>query len=220
MAEPAQYAWQQLPRETDKVYQAFVVYRNLEPQERPQAGVASECTKSVSLIRRWSSQWSWVERAREWNAHQEMGRLEARIEEKQRMDEEHLKIIRAMRSKALQALAQMETETLASNMYELRNMDHRLHQVRAPRHGRARVDRGAPGEGRDPGHDRGAPQDLRPRVPGRPAAGPSGCLRPMVLRPSRPTHPPRCLRTRPSPASAAPTTPTCRPTGGNVSKPP
>jgi hypothetical protein len=121
MAEPAQYAWQQLPRETDKAYQAFVVYRNPEPQERSQAGVASECTKSVSLIRRWSSQWSWLERAREWDAHQEMRRLEARIEEKQRMDEEHLKIIRAMRSKALQALAQMETETLASNMYELRN---------------------------------------------------------------------------------------------------
>src|SRR5215213_7130755 len=42
------------------------------------------------------------------------------------------------------------------------------------------------------------PADARPQrsVP-RPAAGPSGCLRPVVLRPSRPTHPPRCLRTRP-----------------------
>jgi len=50
-----------------------------------------------------------------------MRRLEHRIEEKQRMDDEHLKIIKAARSKALQALAQMDVETLATNMYELRN---------------------------------------------------------------------------------------------------
>ena len=55
-------------------------------------------------MKRWSSQWSWVERAREWDNHQELRRLEKRVEEKQRMDEQHLKIIRAARNKGVQAL--------------------------------------------------------------------------------------------------------------------
>jgi hypothetical protein len=34
MAEPIQHSWQQLPSETDKAYEAFAIYRNLEPRER------------------------------------------------------------------------------------------------------------------------------------------------------------------------------------------
>ncbi len=121
MAEPVQYAWQQLPGETDKAYQAFVVYRNLEPKERTLSRVSSELAKSIPLVKRWSSRWDWVERVRVWDDYQEMRRLEARIAEKQRLDEQHLKIIRAMRTKALEALAQMDVADLAKNMYELRN---------------------------------------------------------------------------------------------------
>jgi hypothetical protein len=121
MAEPVQHAWQQLPGESIKAYQAFVVYRNLDPMERSLQRVVSECNKSISLIGRWSARWSWVERAQARDDFQELRRLEARIQEKQRMDEQHLKIIRAMRSKALEALAQMTPEDLAKNAYELRN---------------------------------------------------------------------------------------------------
>jgi hypothetical protein len=121
MAHPIQHAWQQLPGETDKAYQAFVVYRNLEPKERSLSRVVSELGKSIPLIKRWSSRWSWVERARECDNYQEMRRLEKRIEEKQKMDEDHLKIIRAERNKAVEALTNMDTETLANNALELRN---------------------------------------------------------------------------------------------------
>jgi hypothetical protein len=77
--------------------------------------------KSRGLIERWSARWDWVERAAAWGDHQEMRRLERRIEQKQQMDEEHLRIIRGLRNKAIQALAQMEPEELAKNLYELRN---------------------------------------------------------------------------------------------------
>jgi hypothetical protein len=120
MAKPFQCSWQQLAGESNKAYQAFGVYRDLEPKERSLARVASECTRSVSLIRRWSAQWSWVERAREWDHHQEVHRLEKLIEAKQKMDEDHLKIIRGARSKAIQALADMKPERLATNPSELR----------------------------------------------------------------------------------------------------
>jgi hypothetical protein len=52
MDEPQQYAWQQQPRETDKAYQAFVVYRNLDPKERSLSRVVSELAKSRTLLSR------------------------------------------------------------------------------------------------------------------------------------------------------------------------
>ncbi len=121
MAEPVQYSWQQLPGETDKAYEAFAVYRNLEPNERSLSRVTSELAKSIPLVKRWSSQWQWVERARDWDHYQELRILEARIQEKQQMDERHLKIIRAARNKAVEALTNMDAETLAKNACELRH---------------------------------------------------------------------------------------------------
>jgi hypothetical protein len=50
-----------------------------------------------------------------------MRRLERRIEEKQKMDEEHLEIVRDARSKAIEALAAAEVGQLASNLPELRH---------------------------------------------------------------------------------------------------
>ena len=64
MDKPQQYAWQQLPRETDKAYHAFATFRNLEPRDRSLARVVSELGKSRGLMERWSSRWSWVEGAR------------------------------------------------------------------------------------------------------------------------------------------------------------
>jgi hypothetical protein len=121
MAEPQQYAWQQLPGESPRAFQAFVIYRNTEPKERSLQRVASELAKSIPLVKRWSSRWDWVERVREWDDYQEMRRLEKLIEEKQKMDEEHLRIIRAARSKAIKALADIKPEQLATNPSELRH---------------------------------------------------------------------------------------------------
>jgi len=120
VAEPVQYPFHQLPGESIKAYQAFVVYRNLEPTERSLQRVVSELGKSRALIERWSAKWGWVERAQAWDDFQETKRLEARIEEKQKMDEIHLRIVRGMRSKAIDALAKMEPEQLAKNMQEMR----------------------------------------------------------------------------------------------------
>ena len=96
-------------------------YRNMELKERSLQRVGSELGKSRGLIERWSSQWSWVERVRDWDDHQEMRRLEKRIEEKHKIDEVHLTIIRAARTKAIKALAEMNPEQLATNPSELRH---------------------------------------------------------------------------------------------------
>ena len=80
-----------------------LVYAGVAPEERSLARVVSELGKSRALIERWSANWSWLERARIWDGYQELRRLEKRIEEKQRMDDEHLKIVRGARDKVIQA---------------------------------------------------------------------------------------------------------------------
>jgi hypothetical protein len=120
MANIHQHCWQRQPGETPKAFGAFVIYRNLDPKERSLKKVVWECNRSVSLIGRWSSQWGWVERAAEWDDYQEMRRLEARIEAKQRLDEEELRIIRAARMQVIKALTSMNPEQLAKDLKELR----------------------------------------------------------------------------------------------------
>jgi hypothetical protein len=115
MATPEQYPWQQQPNESIKAFQAFVTYRNLEPQERSLQRVASELAKSLPIIKRWSAAWDWLERAASWDDFQELRRLEARIAAKQRMDERHLKIISEAMKKVIQAVQQADPEELARN---------------------------------------------------------------------------------------------------------
>jgi hypothetical protein len=93
MSTPEQYAWQQQPDESIKAFQAFVTYRNMDPNERSLQRVVSELNKSKTLLGRWSSKFDWVERAALWDDYQELRRLEARIEYKRRMDEKHLRVI-------------------------------------------------------------------------------------------------------------------------------
>jgi len=120
MAYMMHYSWEQQPEETDKAYRAFRCYRNLEPEQRSITRVVSELNKSRTLIGRWSSRWSWVERAREWDAHLDLRRLEHLIEAKKRMDEAHLEVVMAARSKAIAALTEMDPSQLARNLGELR----------------------------------------------------------------------------------------------------
>jgi hypothetical protein len=87
MAEPQQHAWQQQPGESIRTYRAFAIFRNLEPHERSLSRVSSELAKSIPLIKRWSSRWSWTDRVRDWDNFQELRRLEACIKEKQRIKE-------------------------------------------------------------------------------------------------------------------------------------
>ncbi len=105
--------WQQQPGETSKAYQAFNVYKNLDPSERSIVRVSSELAKSRTLVSRWSFTWDWVERAAAWDEEQEIRLLTARIEQKKKMDEEHLKIVRGARNKAVQALKNLDPKDLS-----------------------------------------------------------------------------------------------------------
>lgn len=60
--------WEMQPGETPKAFAAFCVYRDMGP-ERSIEGVAQKCTKSVSLMRRWSEGNQWASRAAAYDAY-------------------------------------------------------------------------------------------------------------------------------------------------------
>jgi hypothetical protein len=60
--------WKRQKDESAKAYEAALIYFEMRA-ERSLENVAQKCIKSVSQIRRWSSQWNWVERAKAYDAH-------------------------------------------------------------------------------------------------------------------------------------------------------
>ncbi len=111
--------WDKQPGETTKAYAAFVAFKNIEPAFRSQVRVASDLSKSRQQIQRWSSKWNWEERASAYDETQEVELLASRIEMKKRMDEEHLRIVRHARNKAVQALKDLDPKDLTPS--ELRH---------------------------------------------------------------------------------------------------
>jgi hypothetical protein len=61
--------WARWEGESQKAFAAFQVYLN-QGALRSAPRVAQECTKSPSLMKRWSARWNWVERAQCYDNHQ------------------------------------------------------------------------------------------------------------------------------------------------------
>ncbi len=110
--------WHQQPGETSKAFAAFGAYRRLDPSERSISRVVSDLGKSRSTIGGWSSKWDWVERATAWDEEEDRRLGLSRIEAKKKMDEEHLRIVRTARNKAVKALA--EVDLTGCSLSELR----------------------------------------------------------------------------------------------------
>lgn len=59
-------AWERQPKESAPAYKAFSIYRDMGA-ERGLRAVATQLSKSDTLIKRWSRTWNWVERARQYD---------------------------------------------------------------------------------------------------------------------------------------------------------
>jgi hypothetical protein len=69
--------WEPQQKESMPAYAAFAEYRDLGP-ERSIEAVSRKVSKSLPLLKRWSSRWSWVERAKAYDAHLDEIRRTAR----------------------------------------------------------------------------------------------------------------------------------------------
>lgn len=100
-------AWERQPRESAQAYQAFSIYRDLG-EERALRAVAAQLGKSRALIERWSRNWNWVERARQYDdSLQREAQAKAykkAVKELEEMQLRQIKTAVLLQKKAVQAL--------------------------------------------------------------------------------------------------------------------
>lgn len=90
MILPDEYAWEQLPNESAKAFQAFELYLRMGI-ERSLREVGAKLDKSFTLISRWSREHQWQERIRryeKWKAQVRRDKLRATIEKSAQDDYE------------------------------------------------------------------------------------------------------------------------------------
>jgi hypothetical protein len=97
---PHELCWFRQKGETRKAYQAFAIYRDLGAA-RTLAKVAQKLGKSIDLIKRWSSQWEWVDRAASFDANEEWERMVAMKEQRTQMYLNDAKIARVFKQKVV-----------------------------------------------------------------------------------------------------------------------
>lgn len=104
-------AWERQKGESAQAYEAFDHYLK-QGDSRSLRKVAQELGKSATLISRWSSQWHWQERLRQYT--NEVRRTEFAEEQRQlkRMRERQMKIAEIMQQKGFQALQKLDPESI------------------------------------------------------------------------------------------------------------
>jgi hypothetical protein len=104
-------ASQPLTGESAKAFAAFCVYRDLGAQ-RSLAAVGRSLAKSTTLVARWSSQWSWVERVAAWDAQTALKIAAAQQDDLVEMADRHGRIARAFLGKVVSALVALDPTTV------------------------------------------------------------------------------------------------------------
>ncbi len=104
-------SWERQPKESAQAYEAFDLYLKMGT-ERSCRKVAQQLSKSDTIIRRWSSAWSWQKRVRDYDA--EMARMEFAEAQKavKKMRERQIQTAMFLQKKAVQALDKLDISEL------------------------------------------------------------------------------------------------------------
>lgn len=103
--------WERQPGETEKAYEAFLVYKNLGPG-RSIKKVSDRLQKTYALIYRWNMRYKWKTRVEAFDRESERVEQERIQKERAEMIKRHIKIGLAAQGKALKALDRMDPESL------------------------------------------------------------------------------------------------------------
>lgn len=95
--------WDRQPGESAPAYQAFRTYIEMGA-DRSTADVARELGKSKTLTDRWSGQWGWVERARQWDSLATRAVAEAYQDMAARIADQHERVATKLMSRLEQHL--------------------------------------------------------------------------------------------------------------------
>jgi len=109
MPNKREQPWERQKGESARAFEAFLVYLQMGP-ERSIRAVAQKCTKSVSLIRRWSSDNNWVERCRAWDNYLQREAKKAAVAEIRKMNQRHISMAQQIQDAVLQALIDLGSD--------------------------------------------------------------------------------------------------------------
>ena len=125
--------WERLPNETQKAFEAFCVYRDLN-EERSLQKAADNLGKSRGLLEGWSSKFEWVKRVAAWDAERDRKELEAaeaqRIKDVLAMRKRHANLAVDMLEKAAAALAEIpDDEIKAADISRMVDVASKLERI-------------------------------------------------------------------------------------------
>jgi len=83
LENPETQPWERLPRETEKAFRAFIIYRGLADHRL--APVAQQLNCSVANVFRWAEKYDWKERARQWDIYNDRLAQQAEIKDRAAM---------------------------------------------------------------------------------------------------------------------------------------
>lgn len=107
-----EYSWERQQGETAQAFEAFTLYCKMG-DERILGKVGKKLGKSATLIERWSSQWNWVNRCRDYD--NEIRRQEVRADKKafQEMKKRQIGMAVELQNKAFEAFKALPVKALS-----------------------------------------------------------------------------------------------------------
>ena len=113
--------WERQSNEGAKPYEGFWLYVELGPQERSIQKVSDRLAKSLPLIKRWSAEWEWVNRAAAYDRHQKQQTEQLKlVKQKQELDalaeeikqerENNLQILKHYRFMLVESMKNLDTK--------------------------------------------------------------------------------------------------------------
>lgn len=100
-------AWDRQEKEPPKAYQHFTIYRDLGP-ERSLAKVGQILGVAVQSLEPKASQWNWVARCDQWDAHVQVIQQRAYLDEAAKRGQQRAKAYTALLGKSLEALGKID----------------------------------------------------------------------------------------------------------------
>lgn len=103
--------WERQPKESAKAYEAFDLYLKMGA-ERSCQKVARQLSKSDTIIKRWSSTWSWQQRVREYDAELARAKFAEAKKGVKEMQERQIHLALLLQKKAFDALKALDISAL------------------------------------------------------------------------------------------------------------
>ena len=105
--------WDRQPRESVQAYEAFSLYLELG-SKRSLRRVATELSKSETLIKRWSKNWDWHERSRAYDNELRHIELAEAKNAAKKMQQRQIQTAMLLQKKAVEALDKLDIDELSA----------------------------------------------------------------------------------------------------------